>query len=89
MPAPSHTALSRDAMMPQTGDLVELDVPPLVVGLHRVAEPGETFRVVGRREAKEEATASGEELVVRKPSNMSATYRLGPGHVRRPDSHRR
>lgn len=72
MPATAHTAKSDT--MPRRGALVELDVPALAVGLQRVAEQGDRFRVVEVNEL---------DVVVRKAWEVDgATYRLGPGHVR-------
>ena len=76
MPASPHSA-KLESEMPRRGALVALDVPPVAVGLHRVADRGEEFRVLEVRET---------ELVVRKAwVSESNTYRLMPGHVRRAD----
>jgi len=73
MPATAHTADT--SPLPRRGALVKLDVPPLAVGLQRVAERGDEFRVVEVLEL--------EILVVKSAWTTGATtYRLGPGHVR-------
>jgi len=70
MPASSHTTGLTDEM-PRRGALVVLDVPPVAVGLQRVAEKGDRFRVVD---------VDGTQLVVM-PAKGERTYRLMPGHV--------
>ena len=76
MPASPHTT-NLDSDMPRRGALVALDVPPVAVGLHRVADRGEEFQVLEVRET---------EMVVRKGwEPETRTYRLGPGHVRLAD----
>jgi hypothetical protein len=72
MPASPHSA--SDSVLPRRGALVELDVPALAVGLQRVAEEGDRFRVVETGDL---------EIVVRRPwETDGATYKLRPGHVR-------
>lgn len=71
MPASPHTTGLTDEV-PRRGALVALDVPPVAVGLHRVAEKSDRFRVVD---------VDGAQLVVM-PAEGERTYRLGPGHVR-------